>query len=82
MITTIISDHLTIICKKLLQGRHTYLADIKTEDYLLKLSKKQIKKVLEMSGVEIGEDVHEEELQRLLKQQTGFRGSATPPWRL
>ena len=55
-------------CKKLPFGRHSYLADIKTEDDLLKLSKRQMKEVLEMSGVEIKENSHQEELMELLKQ--------------
>merc|ERR1711962_762649 len=56
------------IWKKPLQGHHTYLADIKTEDDLLKLSKRQMKEVLGMSGVEVREDTNQEELQGLLKQ--------------
>ena len=81
MITTMIAYHVTTICKKLLQGRHTCLADIKTEDDLLKLSTRQIKEFLGMSGVEFGEDVHEEELQRLLKQLwlQGERNSSLVP---
>merc|ERR1711962_1630881 len=56
------------IWKKPLQGHHTYLADIKTEDDLPKLSKRQMKEVLGMSGVEVREETNQEELQELLKQ--------------
>jgi len=57
-----------VSCKKLLRGHHAYLADIKTEEDLLKLSERQMKEVLEMCGVEISDDAKKEELLELLKQ--------------
>ena len=66
--TCIIAVISIFIWKKRLQGHHTFLADIKTEDDLLKLSKRQIKEILGMSGVEVREKANQEELQGLLKQ--------------
>ena len=66
--TCIIAVVSVSIWKKPLQGHHTYLADIKTEDDLLKLSKRQMKEILGMSGVEVREKANQEELQGLLKQ--------------
>jgi len=66
--TCIIAVFSVFIWKKPLQGHYTYLADIKTEDDLLKLSKRQMKEVLGMSGVEVREEANQEELQGLLKQ--------------
>jgi len=43
-------------CKKLFPAHHAYLADIKTEEDLLKLSEAQMKEVLEMCGIEIIEE--------------------------
>ena len=67
-----------VICKKRLQGHHKYLADIKTEEDLVKLSKRQMKEVLGMIGVEVGEEANQEELQRLLKQ-LWLHGERNPP---
>merc|ERR1719391_1045300 len=53
---------------KLLRGHHAYLADIKTEEDLQKLSERQMKEVLEMCGVEISDDAKKEDLLELLKQ--------------
>ena len=64
----IITTFSVFIYKKRLQGHHTYLADIKTEDDLVKLSKRQMREVLGMSGVELREDANQEELLGLLKQ--------------
>merc|ERR550517_447104 len=47
---------------------HAYLADIKTEEDIQKLSEKQKKEVLEMCGVEIREDSNQEKLLELLNQ--------------
>jgi len=57
-----------VSCKKLLPGCHAYLADIKTEEDLLKLSERQMKEALEMCGVEISDNANKEELLELLKQ--------------
>merc|ERR1711962_1898015 len=64
----IITAFSIFICKKRLQGHHTYLVGIKTEEDLLKLSKRQMKEVLGMSGVVVGEEANQEGLQGLLKQ--------------
>ena len=58
----------SVFGKRLLRRPHAYLADIKTEEDLLKLSKRQTKEVLEMCGVEIRDDADQEELLELLKQ--------------
>ena len=64
----IITTFSVFVYKKHIQGHHTYLADIKTEDDLVKLSKRQMKEVLGMSGVEVREEANPQELQGLLKQ--------------
>ena len=64
----IITTFSVFVYKKHIQGHHTYLADIKTEDDLVKLSKRQMKEVLGMSGVEVREEANQQELQGLLKQ--------------
>ena len=63
--------------KKLLPAHHAYLADIKTEEDLLKLSERQMKEVLEMCGVEIKEDPNKEKLLELL-QQVWLHGNGSP----
>ena len=77
----IITTFSVFIYKKRLQGHHTYLADIKTEDDLVKLSKRQMKEVLGMSGVDFREEANQEELQGLLKQLWlyGERNSSVVP---
>ena len=57
-----------VFWKKMFPRQHAYLADIKTEEDLQKLSEKQMKEVLEMCGVEMREDANEEKLLELLKQ--------------
>merc|ERR1711962_681546 len=64
----IITAFSVFICKKRLQGHHTYLVGIKTEEDLMKLSKRQMKEVLGMSGVVVREEANQEEIQELLKQ--------------
>jgi len=54
--------------KKLDPGHHAYLADIKNEEDLLKLSERQMKEVLELCGVEMREDVNKEMLLGQLQQ--------------
>jgi len=65
-------------CKKLFPAHHAYLADIKTEDDLLKLSEKQMKEVLEMCGIEISENANQEKLMEMLQKLWLHGGERIP----
>merc|ERR1712130_896704 len=67
-------------CRSFKMSHHVSLADIKTEDDLLKLSdikteedlltlsERKMREVLEICGVEISEDANQEKLLELLRQ--------------
>merc|ERR1711974_415300 len=65
---------LLVICLEL----DTSLADIKTEDDLQKLSRRQMKAVLGKIGVKVGEELDQEELRQRLRPQLWGHGERTP----